>query len=80
MTHHKNKHKQKHPTHQGSAAPKKTVQTATTKMALIFGVAGLAAGALASQFNIVWTLGAAIFGAIGGFFIGQGIDKAAAKK
>jgi hypothetical protein len=49
-------------------------------MALIFGVAGLAAGALASQLNIVWTLGAAIFGAIGGFFIGQGIDKAAAKK
>jgi len=79
MTHHKNKHKQKHPTHQAATHNKKT-QTATTKMVLIFGVAGIAAGALASQFHIGWTIGAALLGAIGGFLIGQGIDKAAAKK
>ncbi|MEO7309712.1 MAG: hypothetical protein ABIX01_04895 [Chitinophagaceae bacterium] len=80
MTHHKNKHKQKHPTHQEAGVHKKHQQTATTKMAIIFGVAGLAAGALASQLNPAWTLGCAVLGALGGFLIGHGIDKAAAKK
>ncbi len=76
----KNKHKQKPITHRVAGDAKKPDQTASTKMALIFGEANFAAGALASQLNIVWTLGAAIFGTIGRFFIGQGIDKAASKK
>ncbi|MES2777915.1 MAG: hypothetical protein V4722_27290 [Bacteroidota bacterium] len=80
MTHHKNKHKQKHPTHQVAGVHKKPTQSATIKMAFIFGIAGLAAGALASQLNPAWMIGAAAFGAIGGFFIGQGIDKAVEKK
>jgi len=80
MTHHKNKHKHKHPTHQVAGAPKKEQQSATTKMTIIFGVAGLAAGALASQLSPAWTLGSAALGAIGGYFIGNGIDKAAARK
>ena len=80
MTHHKNKHKHKQPTHQGSGVHKKVPLPATIKMALIFGLAGLAAGALASQLNMGWMLGSALIGALGGFLIGQRIDKASAKK
>ena len=84
-TRHKHGH-QHHPRvqpkggHSAPAAPKpRQRRSAVTMMVILIAIFGTGIAFLSAGSEITWLLAGALLGAIAGYFIGQGMDKAAAK-